>query len=76
MTDSLASIRKFIVAFIGALVTLVTQGFIEGDAAKLVAIIVIFATSFGVYVVPNTVNPTPMKDHLERNHNAPGQDDF
>jgi hypothetical protein len=48
-----AHIAKFITALVGAASLAVTQGLIEGTAAKWVAIIIGVATALGVYVVPN-----------------------
>lgn len=57
-----AYFRKFIVALIGAATIAVTQGLINGSAAKWTAIIVGFATAVGVRQVPNAKQPEPATD--------------
>jgi hypothetical protein len=57
---TVGQVRKAIVALIGAASMAVTQGLIEGTAAKWVAIAVILATGAGVYAVPN--DPPPAAD--------------
>lgn len=49
----MARYRKAIVAALAALTTAVAQGLIDGDAAKLVAIAVAVAATFGVYAARN-----------------------
>jgi len=53
MPESVARARKFVVALLGALVGLVAQGVIDGDAAQWVTTAVAVATALGVYAVPN-----------------------
>jgi hypothetical protein len=55
---TVGQVRKAIVAILGAMATAVTQGLIDGAAAKWVAIAIIVATGFGVYIVPN--DPAPV----------------
>jgi hypothetical protein len=55
---SLGQIRKFIAAVAGLAAIALTQGLIEGTAAKWVAIILAFATAAGVYVLPNDPTKT------------------
>jgi hypothetical protein len=61
-------VRKFVVAVIGAASLAVSQGLIEGTAAKWVAIGIAVATAAGVYLVPNTpaapgaTGPQPLED--------------
>lgn len=47
------AIAKYLTALLGAAALAVTQGLIEGTAAKWVAVIISVATAAGVYVVPN-----------------------
>lgn len=47
------SARKFIAALLGALATAVTVGVIQDPYAAYVAVAIAFATSLGVYAVPN-----------------------
>lgn len=49
----MARYRKAITAAIAAATTAVTQGLIDGDAAKFVAVGVAVAAVFGVYAVAN-----------------------
>jgi len=62
---TVGEVRKAIVALIGALATALTQGLIEGTAAKWASILIILATGAGVYAVPNdapagsTTAPSP-----------------
>jgi len=48
-----AFIRKFLVALLGAAAIAVTQGLINGTAAKWCAIIIGFATALGVHQISN-----------------------
>lgn len=48
-----AKIAKYLTALLGAAALAVSQGLIEGTAAKWVAVIIGVATAMGVYVVPN-----------------------
>lgn len=57
-----AYFRKFIVALVGAATIAVTQGLINGSAAKWTAIIVGFATAVGVRQVPNAKQPETATD--------------
>lgn len=52
-----AMVRKFVVAVLGAIAIALTQGLIEGTAAKWAAAVIAVATAAGVYVVPNTPAP-------------------
>jgi hypothetical protein len=54
--------RKFITAVIGVAALGITQGLIEGTAAKWVAIVISAATALGVYVVPNAPLEKPSVD--------------
>ena len=53
MKITAGQVRKAIVALLGAVATAITQGLIEGTAAKWASIIIILATGLGVYIVPN-----------------------
>ena len=44
---------KFLTAVVGVIALAVTQGLIEGTAAKWCAVIIAVLTASGVYVVPN-----------------------
>lgn len=57
-----AYFRKFIVALVGAATIAITQGLIEGTAAKWVAIALGFATAVGVRQIPNAKQPEPATD--------------
>jgi hypothetical protein len=47
------TVRKFLVAAVAAIAIAVTQGLIEGTAAKWAAVILGFASAVGVYRLPN-----------------------
>lgn len=49
----IARYRKFATALAGAAATAVSQGLIDGNAAKWVGIALGLATAAGVYAVPN-----------------------
>lgn len=53
MKERIAGARKFIVAATGAASAAISQGLIDGTAAKWALIAIGFLTSIGVYVVPN-----------------------
>lgn len=53
----LGQARKFITAVIGVIAIALTQGLIEGTAAKWAGTIVGIATAAGVYIVPNDKPP-------------------
>lgn len=48
--------RKFITAVLGAALSAVSLGLLDGTAAKWVTVSIAFATSLGVYTVPNSEN--------------------
>lgn len=48
-----AAARKFLVAFIGAVVTAVTVGLVPAAVGDWMTVVVVFLTALGVYVVPN-----------------------
>jgi hypothetical protein len=50
-------VRKFLVAVLGAITIVVTQGLVEGTAAKWCAGILAVATALGVGYVPNGSPP-------------------
>ena len=54
MTVSWTLVKKFLVALAGAASIAITQGLIEGTAAKWAALGISVATAAGVYIVPNT----------------------
>lgn len=57
LSGSLGSVRKFITAVVGVIAIALTQGLIEGTAAKWAGTIVGIATALGVYIVPNVKTP-------------------
>jgi hypothetical protein len=56
--EYLGWIRKFITALVGAAGIIITQGLIEGTAAKWVAIGIALATALGVGIIPNGSAPS------------------
>lgn len=57
---TLATIRKFLVAAIGAALEAVNAGLVPAAYAHWVAVVVAVATALGVYAVPNST-PAPAK---------------
>ena len=60
MKQALGYVAKFATALVAAAGIALSQGLIEGTAAKWVAVIIGFAGAVGVYVVPNTLQPVPV----------------
>lgn len=56
--------RKFITALIGACAVAISVGLLPAMAGDYLAVVVAFATAFGVYVLPNT--PEQKKRPVER----------
>lgn len=50
---SIKEVRKFITALIGAALTALSLGLIPDAAGSWIAVVVTFATAYGVYKVPN-----------------------
>lgn len=59
LPSSLKEYSKLVVAVLGVLGMLLSQGFLTGDAATIVSAILAVATSLGVYQARNQVYPTP-----------------
>lgn len=53
MTSNPNTAKKFITAFLGALMVAITEGVLSDDYKGYVIVAIAFATSLGVYAVPN-----------------------
>jgi hypothetical protein len=57
-----ATVRKFFIAFAGAVATAISLGLLSDEVGKWLTVIISFLTTLGVYKVPNDGDRIPPSD--------------
>lgn len=59
-----ATVRKFVVAFVGAVGVAISQGLLPEAVTSWFTVVVAFLTALGVYAVPNAKDPINVNQRL------------